>query len=232
MKSGYFWLISLMVVQTAQAQMAMEEPLIYQLKADEFESSDGNGNPLSWDAQAWVGKDLSKLWFKTEGERLDSETEELEFQALYSRAISPYWDLQAGLRHDFEPAPQTSWAVLGLQGLAPYFFELESVFFLSEDGDLALRLKAEYELLLTQRLILTPEIEMDLYQDDISQLALGSGLSDISAGMRLRYEFRREFAPYVGINWQEKFGSTADYASLHGEEVSETKFVIGIRFWY
>lgn len=232
MKSSHFCLLVFVGVFSGNTRAAMEEPLIVQIKADEFETSDGSDQSLTWDAQAWVGKYLSRFWLKTEGESVHGETEGFELQALYSRAVSTYWDFQAGIRHDFESSPQMDWAVLGLQGLAPYFFEIESALFLSEAGDLALRLKAEYDLLLTQRLILTPEFEVNLYQDDMPQQALGAGLADMDAGLRLRYEIRREFAPYIGVGWQEKFNTTADFASLRGEEVSNTSVVIGLRFWF
>lgn len=212
---------------------AMEdEPLLFNLKADEFETADTGDRPLLWDAQAWLGKDLNKLWFKSEGERLNGEMEELELQALYSKAVSTYWDFQAGVRHDFEPSPQRSWAVVGMQGLAPYFFEVDTALFLSEEGDVAFRLNAEYELMLTQRLILSPDIEMNFYHHNIPELGLGSGLADMKAGLRLRYEIRREFAPYIGISWKEKFGTTADFSSLEGEDISDTAVVAGIRFWF
>ena len=232
MKFRHYYLIVLVTVFSGNARAAMEEPLIVQIKADEFETSDSSDQSLTWDGQAWFGKTLRRFWLKSEGERVHGETEAFELQALYSNAVSTYWDFQAGIRHDFEPSPQLDWAVLGLQGLAPYFFEIETALFLSEEGDLALRLKAEYDLLLTQRLILTPEFEVNLYQDDMPDQALGSGLADIDAGLRLRYEIRREFAPYIGINWHEKFNKTADFASLRGEEVSDTSVIVGLRFWF
>jgi copper resistance protein B len=228
---GVMLFLSLSPLQLAAAAMD-GEPLIFQLKTDEFETADQGSAALSWDLHAWMGSNLERFWFKSEGERRQGETEEFEMQALYSKAISVYWDLQAGLRHDAEAPLQKNWAVLGFQGLAPYFFEMETDFFLSEEGDVGLRVKAEYELLLGQRLILTPEIEMNFYAQDIPKISLGSGLANMNAGLRLRYEIRREFAPYIGINWQEKFGKTADFASLAAEEISETRFVVGVRFWF
>ncbi len=224
-------ILCLIPPQLAAAGMD-DEPLIFQLKVDELETADQGSAPLLWDMHAWVGSNLDRFWFKSEGERQQGKTEDLEMQALYSKAISAFWDLQTGLRHDAEAPWQKNWAVLGLQGLAPYFFEMEADLFLGEEGDVGLRLKAEYELLLGQRLILTPEIEMNFYPQDIPQMGLGSGLADINAGLRLRYEIRREFAPYIGVNWQEKFAKTADFASLVAEEISQTRFVVGVRFWF
>jgi copper resistance protein B len=136
-------------------------------------------NPLAWEAEAWLGKDLNKLWLKTEGELLKGETEEAELQLLYSRAISPYWDLQLGWRGDMQPTPNRNWAAISLKGLAPYFFEVDASLFIGQSGRTAARLSAEYEMLFTQRLILSPE------------LGIESGLSNISTGLRLRYEIRR-----------------------------------------
>jgi copper resistance protein B len=153
-------------------------------------------------------------------------------QALYSRAIAPYWDLQLGLRHDFQPSPSRSWGVIGIQGIAPYFFEVDTALFIGESGQTALRVEAEYELLFTQKLILTPEVELNFYGQDDKDLNIGSGLSDLEAGLRLRYEIRREFAPYIGVNWNKSFGNTADFASAEGEDTDDVQWVVGLRAWF
>ncbi len=223
--------LALLLSQSAFAAMG-DEPLVFQLKADELETDDSGNNLLEWNAQAWAGGDLNKLWLKTEGERHDGETEALEVQVLYSKAIAAYWDLQAGIRHDAKPSPEQNWAVVGLQGLAPYFFETEAALFINSDGDAAVRFSTEYEMLFTQRLILSPELELNLYAQDIPELGIGSGLSNISAGLRLRYEIRREFAPYIGVHWKEYYGDTVDFLSTDGEEISETSLVFGLRFWF
>lgn len=210
-----------------------DDPLLTYVMVDQLEwrSADGS-DPVALDAEGWIGKDLDKLWLKTEVERTDGATEHAEVQALYSRAISPYWDAQVGLRQDFEPDPDRSWGVLGVQGLAPYFFEVEAALFAGSSGDTAARLKAEYEWLFTQRLILSPELTLDFYGQDDEQRMVGSGLSDLEAGLRLRYEIRREFAPYVGINWTRSYGDTADFARAHGDDTSDLQFVLGIRAWF
>ena len=188
---------------------------------------------LVWDAQGYYGGDINKLFIKTEGEYSfeGDEIEDAEVQALWSRAVSPYWDVQAGVRYDVEP-DGLSHAVLGVQGLAPYLFEVDSAAFLSENGDLTARTEVEYELLFTQRLILQPRIEANFSAQDIPEREIGSGLTDLDAGLRLRYEVKREFAPYIGIEWQKSFGDTADFIEASGGESEGTAFVIGVRGWF
>ncbi len=195
-------------------------------------------NALLIDGQAWIGRDLSKLWFKTELEIIDGLTEEAELQALYSRAYVPNWDIQFGIRQDYQlinngiDSNQLTWATLGLQGLTPYFFEIDAAVFLGKSGRSALRIEAEYEFFLTQKLILSPEIEINLYGKDDPKVGIGSGLSDVELGLRLRYEISREFAPYIGINWSKKSGDSADYARAKGESEANTYWVVGIRAWF
>ena len=157
-------------------------------------------------------------------------------QLLYSQAIAPFWDFQLGWRRDFEikdaQKPEQDWAVIGFQGLAPYFFEVDTAFFIAESGSTALRFEAEYEMMLTQQWVLSPEVEVNLYGQNDQALGQGSGLSDIEFGLRLRYEIKREFAPYIGINWSKKYGNSAEYASLQGEDTSDTQIVIGVRAWF
>ncbi|MBA6412081.1 copper resistance protein B [Parahaliea sp. F7430] len=210
-----------------------DDPLVSKLIIDQLELRDTDEDE-TWvlDAQGWVGKDLHKLWFKVDAERSEGNSQELELQALYNKAIAPYWDFQLGLRKDLKPSPSRSWAVIGIQGLAPYYFEIDSALFIGESGRAALRLEAEYELLFTQRLILSPEIELNLHAQNDAEHGIGSGLSDIEAGLRLRYEIRREFAPYMGIYWTKRFGNTADFARQEGLDSSEWQWVIGIRSWF
>jgi len=210
-----------------------DDPILLMGILDQLEIRDTSGaNTLSWSAQGWVGKDLQKMWIKTEGERAGGDTEEAELQFLYSKAIAKYWNLQFGVRHDFQPSPSRDWAVIGVQGLAPFFFETDVALFVGESGRTALRFESEYELLLTQRLILTPELEVNFYGQDDVDIGVGSGLSDLEVGLRLRYEIRREIAPYIGINWSKLFGSTKDFAAIAGESGSDTQLVIGLRLWF
>lgn len=215
----------------AAAQMN-NDPLLGSILVDQFEVRDRGHSNLNWELEGWVGRDLDKLWIKAEGERNDGRTEDNELQVLYSHAVAPYWDLQVGVRQDFEPSPERSWAVIGLQGLAPYFFEIDTALFIGESGHTALRLKAEYELLLTQRWVLVPELETNVYGRNDEESGFGSGLSDLELGLRLRYEVTRKFSPYVGVVWERKYGNTADFARQDGESVEEAEFVLGLRAWF
>lgn len=210
-----------------------DDPTLTKVMIDQLEvrQADEGENPIVLEAEAWVGKDLNKLWLKTDIEKVGSELEEAELQLLYSRAIAPYWDLQTGIRKDFKPYNQT-WFTVGAKGLAPYFFETDAALFVGEDGRTAARVSAEYEMMLTQKTVLSPEVGFNVYGKDIPEAGVGSGLSDMSVGLRLRHEFKREFAPYIGVNWSKKFGKTADFARHDGESVEDTQLVAGVRVWF
>ncbi len=223
---------SLLASGAASAGMG-DDPLLSMVRIDQFESRQTDGDdPWVWNVQGWVGYDLNKVWFKTEGERVGGETEEAEVQLLYGRAVAPFWDLQAGWRRDLRPEPSRDWLVLGIQGLAPYWFEVDAAVFLGKDGRTAARLDAEYEILFTQRLVLTPEVELNFYGKDDPAAGIGSGLSKMDLGLRLRYEIRREFAPYVGVNWTRTFGTTADLVRASGGESTDVQWVVGLRAWF
>jgi len=210
-----------------------DDPILGKMMIGQFEKRLTDGaDPVVLKAQGWLGKDLHKLWIKADIERVEGKNEELEFQALYSRAISPYWDFQAGWRHDARPEPSRDWLTLGFQGLSPYWFEIDTAIFIGKDSQVSARLEAEYEILFTQKLILTPEIEINAYSKDDPALAIGSGLSDLEFGLRLRYEIQRELAPYIGVNWTEQLGQTANIAKANGEDISDVQLVIGIRAWF
>ena len=210
-----------------------DDPLTYKVMIDKLELRATDGpDPWVLDADAWVGYDLNKFWFKTEVEYVDGDTEEAEVQFLYSRAIAPFWDFQAGWRRDIRPEPERDFLALGFKGLAPYLFEVDAGFFFGESGQVGARLDAEYEYMITQKWVLSPELEMNLYSEDDEEVGIGSGLSDMELGLRLRYEIRREFAPYIGINWSKSFGQTADYAEEEGEDTSDVQFVLGFRAWF
>jgi copper resistance protein B len=223
-----------LVLATTSVFAAMEDdPVLYMLKADKFEARDANdGTVTAWEGYLWVGKDLNKLWIKSEGEHESGDAESAEFQLLYSRAINANWDLQVGLRHDAKPDPERNWAVIGFHGISPYWFEIDTALFVEEDGQESLRFEAEYEFMLTQKWVLSPEIEVNWFSEDDDELGIGSGLADIEAGLRLRYEIRREFAPYVGIHYERLLGDTEDIADAEGEDTSDTQLVAGLRFWF
>jgi copper resistance protein B len=179
-----------------------------------------------------MGTDTDRLWLRSEGERTNGVTESAELQALWGHAISPWWDVVSGVRQDFKPGAPQTWAALGLQGMALYDFETQATAYLGEGGQSALRLKGDYDILLTNRLILQPTAEMNLYGKNDPQRGTGSGLSDTDIGLRLRYEIRREFAPYIGVTWNRSYGKTADYAREEGEDRSEARLVLGVRMWF
>jgi len=186
-----------------------------------------------WDAQGWIGDDYNKLWVKSEGEgAFGEDLEKAEVQALYSRPVSPFFDVQAGLRQDLGSGPDRTYGVIGLQGLVPYWFEVDSAFFISDKGDVTARIEAEYELLFTQRLVLQPRAELNFAFQDVDEQGVGSGLSTAEVGARLRYEFTRQFAPYVGISWERAVGDTADFVRAEGGDPGTTSFVAGIRLWF
>lgn len=199
----------------------------------EYHSS--SGDPVVvWEGQGWIGKDEHKLWIKTEGE-YDTKGEvfeEVELQALYSKAISPFWDFQVGLRYNAKPTPSRAYGTIGVQGLAPYWFELDAAIFVSQEGNISTRLEAEYELRITQRLILQPRVEINAGFSDDDDIRLGAGVSTSDIGLRLRYEIVRQFAPYVGIAWSNAFGETEDLQRAENINTSQLSLVAGVRFWF
>ncbi len=233
MKKRHFLALSCLLVSSAVVADAEDDPVLFKFMIDKLEWRAADGpDPWVWDADAWIGKDLNKLWFKTEGEYANGTTEAAFGEALYSRAISPYWDLQAGWRHDFRPSPERDWFALGFKGLAPYWFDVDATLYAGGNGTISGRLDAEYEFMITQRLILSPELETSFYSKEDPERGIGSGFSGLELGLRLRYEIRREFAPYIGVNWEKLFGGTADYAREDGESTNELQFVAGVRAWF
>ena len=173
------------------------------------------------------------MWLKTEGEGLRGKSpEEAEVQLLYGRLISPFWDFQAGIRYDTKPTPESTKAVIGIQGVVPYEFELDSALFVSDEGDVTVRAEFEYELMLTQRLILQPRFELNGSFSENKDIGLQRGVNSTELGLRLRYEVHREFAPYIGVSWLQKYAATADAARSEGEPTHNTALVVGIRAWF
>lgn len=185
-----------------------------------------------YDVLAWYGRDYDRLWFKADGEVNGGELEEARTELLWGRAIAAYWDAQLGVRYDSGEGPNRGWLAFGVQGLAPYWFDLEATAYVGDEGRTALRLEAEYELLITQQLILQPRLEASFYGREDAERERGTGLSTVEAGVRLRYEILREFAPYIGIDRVAKYGRTADFARAAGEDDEETRVVAGVRFWF
>ncbi|WP_311267571.1 copper resistance protein B [Sphingobium sp. WCS2017Hpa-17] len=205
-----------------------------QLMIDRLEyRAQKGGDGYHWEGEGWIGGDIHRLAIKSEGEGdVGGALESAELQALYSRAIDPWWNIVGGVRQDFRPQPQRTYATVGIEGLAPYWFEVEAQAFLSNKGDVHVRAEGSYDQRITQRLVLQPAAEVNIAAQDVPELGIGSGLSNIELGLRLRYEFAREFAPYIGVNWERSFGDTARYARAAGERASATSLVMGIRFWF
>ena len=224
------------VMAAARNRLRAEEGALmhYLFLADRLETAFGDGDErYAWDIEGWYGGDIHRMWLKSEGEgEPGGRIEDAEIQALYSQAISPFFDARFGIRHDVRPDPDRSYLAGGIHGLMPFVFEVDAALFLSEKGDLSGRVEAEYDLQIAQRLVLQPRIELEFAAQAASELGIGSGLNSIEAGLRLRYEIRREIAPYVGIAWERKLGETADFALLSGEDERSLQLVVGARFWF
>ncbi|MGD6274172.1 copper resistance protein B [Xanthomonas citri pv. citri] len=190
------------------------------------------GTGQAWEGQSWIGTDLNRLWLRSEGERNDGRTEAADLEVLYGRSVAPWWDLVAGVRQDFKPGSSQTYAAFGVQGLAPMKFEVAATAYIGERGQTAARFEAEYELLLTNRWILQPLAEIELFGKDDPARGIGSGLSTAEVGLRLRYEFTRQFAPYIGLVYEGAFGNTADLRRDESERVDDTRIVVGIRTWF
>lgn len=214
--------------------MEMDDQVrIGKVMLDRLDWRDANGaSLLEWDASAWYGGDYNKLWLKTEGERRDGSTEDARLEVLWDRIFTRWWSVQAGVRQDFGEGPSRTWAAVGVEGLAPYFFDVEATAYVGDGGRTAARLSSEYDLLLTQRLVLQPQAEVNLYGKDDPERRIGSGLSDLQFGLRLRYEFRREIAPYVGLVWTKRFGKSADFARAAGDGANDLQALAGLRIWF
>ncbi|WP_240622166.1 copper resistance protein B [Achromobacter mucicolens] len=212
----------------------MDNAPTWQVLFDKFGASrnrDGQ-NALEWDGRFWFGTATDRLLVKSEGARESGGGSDGKVEAFWSHAISPFWDLQLGARRDIGAGPKRNWAAVGVEGLLPYNIELTATAYAGPSGRSALALKAEYDLLLTQRLIFTPELQASVYSKDDPQRGIGSGLSQGSLSLRLRYEVTRELAPYVGVSFERKFGQTAGYASDAGESRSQAAVIAGVRFWF
>jgi len=192
-----------------------------------------NKDSYRWEGEAWLGGDINRFVFKYEGEgEFRGPLDDLELSALYSRAIDPYWNLQAGIRYDPKPDPSRTYAVIAVEGLAPYWFEVTASAFLSNKGEFRFRLEGYHDVRLTQKLILQPRLEANFSAQTIPELGVGSGLSNLELGARLRYEIKKEFAPYIGFEWIRQFGDSARLTRANGGQVSDPHFVVGVRLWF
>ena len=196
--------------------------------------ADEDGTRMAWEAKGWVGSDLNRLWLRSEGERVGGSTESADVEVLYGRAIARWWDAVAGVRHDFGfgAGPSRTYAALGVIGLAPYMFEVSATAYLGESGQVGIGAEAEYEMLFTNRLIGQWLVEGEAWSKDDPEVGIGSGLSTVEAGFRLRYEFHRQFAPYVGVVWERAYGGTADQRRAQSGDIDDTRIVAGVRIWF
>ena len=201
--------------------------------ADRLEFSGGDhGTEFGWEGMGWIGGDIQKLLLRSEGHALGGKVERGDIEVLYSRGLRAWWDLVAGVRHDFGEGPSRTWAAFGVQGMAPYKFEVSATAYVGQGGRIAARVEAEYDILFTNRLIMQWRAEAALHGKDDARLGIGAGLSTMEAGARLRYEVSRQFAPYVGIEHERAFGNTADFRRAAGADVSDTRIVAGVRIWF
>jgi len=198
---------------------------------DRLETSDA-GNALSWEGSGWFGTDLDRLWLRSEGEHVDGDLESADVEMLYGRAVARWWNAVVGIRHDFGERPSQTFIAAGVMGLAPGMFEVEATAYVGSGGQTGLAVEAEYETLFTNRLILQSVVEAEAWGRDDIRRGLGSGLGTVEAGLRLRYEFTRRFAPYVGVAWERAYGQTADLRRAAGHDVDDARFVLGLRTWF
>lgn len=207
--------------------------IFYYVLFNRLEAWDADaGTGLAWEGQSWIGTDLNRLWLRSEGEQVNGRLESADLEVLYGRSVSAWWDVVAGVRHDFKPGASQDFLAIGVMGLAPYKFEVEATAYLGESGQTAARMEVEYETLLTNRLILQPLLEAEFHGKHDEMRGIGSGLSTAEFGLRLRYEIRREFAPYIGIVRERAFGQTARYREQDGHPSDDTRVVAGFRIWF
>ncbi len=239
-------LTSLLFAAPAQAQMTMggpsaaapfgapvdDEHVFYHLLLDQLEGRFGRESSFRWEGEGWAGTDMNRIVFKTEGTVSKGIMGEGDQELLYARPISTYFNVQGGLRYDLDSAPGRGWAAFGIEGLAPLFFHVSATGYVSDRGHLAGKLEGNYDLLLTQTLILQPQLEMNFYSKDDPKRMIGAGLADLDAGLRLRYEITRKFAPYIGVTYENRFGDSARFARLAGEHASDLRFSAGARIWF
>jgi copper resistance protein B len=246
-------LLAALVISASNAHAQTEHDMSYRQMADimqmddtkrfakvmldqlEWRNGDSGEGRAAWDAQGYYGGDYDKLWIKTEGKYTSggrTGVHDATAEILWDHVISRWWNLQAGARQDFGVEQSRTWAAVGVQGLAPQWFQTEATVYASDEGRTAARLKAQYDLLLTQRLVLQPFAEANFYGRSDPARQIGSGLSDMEVSVRLRYELRREIAPYVGVVWLRRFGGTADLVRSTGGEVSDLELTAGLRVWF
>jgi copper resistance protein B len=200
---------------------------------DNLEVSSVAGETIvPYDLEAWFGRTYDRVVLKAEGELESGDLAEARTELLWGHAVAPYWDTQAGVRYDSGAGPNRTWLAAGIEGIAPYWFDLEVTGYVGESSRTALRVDASYDMLLTQRLVLEPRFEANFYGKSDIERGIGSGLSDVTLALRLRYEVRRELAPYIGVEWVDRYGGTEKFARAAGDDPSDARIMMGLRFWY
>ncbi len=217
---------------SAQTHTVHDEAIAYYVLLDEFEWQGGEDGGLHWDNKGWIGRDLDRLWFRSELTTEDGRLDEAEMHVMYGRAVARWWELVGGVRQDFDPGPRQTWAAIGVQGLAPFWLEVEATAYVGAGGRMALRLETETDLLITNRLVLQPLIEVNLHSKSDHERDVFAGLTKTEIGLRARYLIRRELAPYLGVTWNRLHGQTADHAEIHGQTNGGARLVIGFRTWF
>lgn len=209
-----------------------DEHVFYHAMLSEFEGRFGRANNFRWEGEAWAGTDMNRVLLRSEGDVTGGKVEDGQQELFYSRPISTYFNAQVGMRYDLDSRPGRGWFAFGVEGMAPLFFHVAATGYASDTGHYGAKLEGSYDQLLTQTLILQPQVEMNFYTKDDPARLTGSGLSDIDMGLRLRYEFSRKFAPYIGVTYVSKFGNTASFARVAGETTSDVRFTVGARIWF
>jgi copper resistance protein B len=234
---GLLAVVMLLAASPKNANAQIFDDAIYTFVLfDQLEYAPGpSERPVGLEAASWIGGDLNRLWLRAEGEQSTLESEgEAELEAFYGRLITPYFDALAGARLDTrwgEERATRGLLAVGVEGVAPYMFEVAPTLYVSQDGDVSAEFEAAYHFLFTQRLVLEPEMELTAAVQDVPEWGVGTGVNDLSLGLRLRYEIRRKFAPYVGYEWGRSFGQAADFARAEGAGASSGAFVFGLRLW-
>lgn len=209
-----------------------DEHVFYHFQFDQLEGRFGNDASLKWEGEGWAGTDTNRVVLKTQGELTKGTLEDGDQELLYARPISTYFNLQGGVRYDLDSAPGRGWAAFGIEGLAPHFFHVSGTGYVSDQGHFAAKLEGNYDLLLTQSLVLQPQIELNFYSKDDPMRGVGSGLADVDTGLRLRYEITRKVAPYVAVTYENKFADSANFARAGGEQTSALRFAVGLQTWF
>lgn len=206
-------------------------PTIFNMIRTEAGYTPKDGGAFNWSVDGWIGGDVERVWLRSGGEVVDGHLEDAELQLYYGWNVSPFWDVLVGARHDFRPV-DTTYLAASVVGLSPYFFETEASMFLSDRGDLSARFEQSIDLLITQKLIAEPYVELNVFAQDVAELGVGAGFSDIELGLQLRYEITRKFAPYVDVSWNRKLGETAIIARAVGEKAENSAISFGLRVWF